>query len=90
MKIPQSRSENRIEQSALSRDTGSPRLPGRQPDPAGAVVDVLHSWVAGDPDWGRRSRPWRTASPRPRLVNRWPLPDLADPAMRRVLTGHTG
>ena len=26
---------------------------------------------------------------RPRLVRRCPLPDLADPALRRVLTGHT-
>ena len=27
---------------------------------------------------------------RPRLVSRGPLPDLADHALRRVLTGHTG
>jgi WD40 repeat protein len=25
----------------------------------------------------------------PRLVNRWPLPDLAHPALRRALAGHT-
>jgi hypothetical protein len=37
-------------------------------EPAGAVVDVLHSWVASDPDWGpqvtvlrdaTRAGPWR-------------------------------
>ena len=26
----------------------------------------------------------------PRLINKWPLPDLPDPALRRTLTGHTG
>ncbi|HXL87390.1 MAG TPA: WD40 repeat domain-containing protein, partial [Streptosporangiaceae bacterium] len=58
--------------------------------PVGAVVDILHSRVAGDPDWGPQAAALRQAYRRPRLVNRWPPPDLADPALRRVLTGHKG
>ena len=57
-------------------------------EPAGAVIDVLHSRVADDPDWGPQVTALRDICPRPRLVNRWPLPDLPDPAHRRVLTGH--
>jgi WD40 repeat protein len=59
-------------------------------EPAGAVVDVLHSRVAGDPDWGPQVIALRDICHRPRLVNRWPLPDLPDSALRRVLTGHAG
>ena len=59
-------------------------------EPARAVVDVLHSRVADDPDWGPQVTALRDICHRPRLVNRWPLPDLADPALRRVLIGHTG
>ncbi len=58
-------------------------------EPAEAVVDVLHSRVASDPDWGPQVTALRDIYRRPRLVNRWPLPDPADPALRRVLTGHT-
>ncbi len=58
-------------------------------EPAGAVVDVLHSRVADDPDWGPQVAALGDICHRPRLVNRWPLPDLAAPALRRVLTGHT-
>ncbi len=57
-------------------------------EPAGAVIDVLHSRVADDPDWGPQVTALRDICPRPRLVNRWPLPDPPDPAHRRVLTGH--
>jgi WD40 repeat protein len=59
-------------------------------EPARAVVDVLHSRVASDPDWGRQVAALRDICHRPRLVNRWPLPDLADPALQRVVTGHIG
>ena len=59
-------------------------------DPAQAVVDVLHSRLAGDPDWGPQVAALRESWRRPRLVGRWPLPDLPDPALRRVLTGHDG
>jgi WD40 repeat protein len=57
-------------------------------EPTGAVVDVLHSRVADDPTWGTQVDVLRDMYSRPRLVNRWPLPDVADPALRRVLTGH--
>ena len=58
-------------------------------EPAVAVVDVLHSRVATDPVWGPQVTALRDIYRRPRLVNHWPLPDLADPALQRVLTGHT-
>jgi WD40 repeat protein len=57
--------------------------------PAEAVVDVLHSRVSDDPDWGLQVTALRDSLGRPRLVNRWPLPDLPDPALIRVLAGHT-
>jgi hypothetical protein len=57
-------------------------------EPAEAVMDVLHSRVADDPDWGPQVTALGDSCRRPRLVNRWPLPDLPDPALRRVLTGH--
>ena len=54
--------------------------------PAGAVIDVLHSRIADDPDWGPQASALREAYHRPRLVNRWPIPDQADPALRRVMS----
>jgi WD40 repeat protein len=54
-------------------------------DPPHAVVDVLHSRLAADPDWGPQVTASQAAARRPRLVNRWPLPDLPDPALRRVI-----
>jgi len=56
--------------------------------PSRAVVDILHSRVADDPDWGPQVTALRDVCPRPRLVNRWLLPDLADLALQRALTGH--
>ena len=55
-------------------------------DPAEAVVDVLHSRVADDPDWSDQVAAIRDQCHRPQLVNRWPMPDLADPAFQRALT----
>jgi len=57
-------------------------------EPAAAVVDVLHSRLAGDPCWGAQVSALRNAYSRPRLVNRWLPPDLPGSALRRVLTGH--
>ena len=57
-------------------------------EPTGTVVDVLHSRIADDLDWGPQVRALRDSFSRPRLVGRWPLPDLADPALHRVLSGH--
>ncbi|MGD0377821.1 MAG: hypothetical protein ABSB01_24995 [Streptosporangiaceae bacterium] len=60
-------------------------------EPPEALIDILHSRVAEDPDWGGQVAILRdTTSPWPRLANRWKLPDVLDPALRRVFTGHTG
>jgi WD40 repeat protein len=59
-------------------------------EPTEAVVDVLHSRVADDPEWERQVSALRKLPDRPRLVNRWPLPDIPHSALRRVLTGHDG
>jgi hypothetical protein len=56
---------------------------------AGAVVDVLHSRVATDPDRDSQATVLHGICRRPRLVNRWAPPDLAGPAPRRLLTGYT-
>jgi WD domain, G-beta repeat len=59
-------------------------------EPTESVIDILHSRLAADPDWAPQVAALRNSCPWPRLVNRWPLPDLPEPALRRVLTGHNG
>ena len=59
-------------------------------EPTGAVVDILHSRLAADPDWGSQVAALRNIYHRPRLVNRWLPPDLPNPAQRAVLKGHQG
>ena len=54
-------------------------------EPAQAVIDVLCSRVDDDPEWGPQVADVQDPSTGPRLVNRWPLPDLPDPAVRRVI-----
>ena len=54
-------------------------------EPAQAVIDVLCSRVDDDPEWGPQVADLQDLSTGPRLVNRWPLPDLPDPAVRRVI-----
>jgi WD40 repeat protein len=58
--------------------------------PSTAVVDILHSRVAEDPLWGAQVKFLQDSYPRPRIVNRSPLPDLPNPALRRVLRVHHG
>ncbi|RGA04578.1 hypothetical protein DI270_012790 [Microbispora triticiradicis] len=58
-------------------------------DPPHSCVDVLLSRMADDPDWGPQARMLTAGRVAPTLVNDWPLPDLPDPALRRVLTDHT-
>jgi WD40 repeat protein len=58
-------------------------------EPAEAVVDILHSRVADDPDWGKQATALHNLGHRPRLASRWPLPDSPTSALRRTLTGHT-
>ena len=57
-------------------------------EPTEVVVDVLHSRIVDDPDWAAQVLALRDVYPRARLVNCWPPHDLANPALRRVLTGH--
>ena len=59
-------------------------------EPTMALIDVLHSRVAEDPDWGAQVAALRDFYPPPRLINRWAPPDLADHALRRVLISHNG
>lgn len=56
--------------------------------PASAVTDVLCSRIAESPDWAAQAADLQRLRHGPRLVNRWPLPDLPDPAFRRILVGH--
>ncbi len=68
--------------------TRTAHLLGRT-QPADAVVDVLHSRVAADPEWGPQAARLRDSNRRPRLVNRCPPPDLPDTVLQRVLfTGY--
>ncbi|WP_052398034.1 WD40 repeat domain-containing protein [Streptomyces sp. NRRL F-5123] len=60
----------------------TPTVPGH------ALTAVLYSRLGAYAPWQVVSRSWR--SPHPALRNRWPLPDLPDPALRRTLTGNTG
>ncbi len=57
-------------------------------DPPESIADVLRSRLAEDPDWGPQISDDDPAS-RPRLVNRWHLPDLPDLALLHILIGHT-
>ncbi|MEU4626330.1 NB-ARC domain-containing protein [Actinoplanes sp. NPDC023801] len=52
-------------------------------DPPYSLTDVLFSRVDHDPDWGPQAR--RLACQHPRLQTTWALPDLPDPATRRVI-----
>ena len=58
-------------------------------DPSEAVVDILHSRVADDADWGPQVNALQDSCRHACLINHWPLPDLADRALLRVLAGHT-
>jgi WD40 repeat protein len=58
--------------------------------PPGAVIDIFHSRLASDSDWGKQIATLRDQYPCPRLLARSRLPDLAHSALRRTLTGHDG
>ncbi|WP_327308451.1 NB-ARC domain-containing protein [Streptomyces sp. NBC_01298] len=59
-------------------------------EPARAVVDVLLARLGRLPDWAAACRAFTGDRDRMRLVPARALPDTPDPALRRVLTGHTG
>ncbi|MEU0210084.1 NB-ARC domain-containing protein [Streptomyces canus] len=54
--------------------------------PPHALDAVLRSRITDAPHWPARPLPAGT----PALVDRWPPPDLPDPALMRTLTGHRG
>lgn len=58
--------------------------------PPHSQVDVLLSRVAHDPDWGPQARAISAARDRPALAPAWPLPDLPEPALRRVIAARSG
>ncbi len=57
-------------------------------DPPHSLIDILYSRVSHDPDWAAQAQALTTDRKPPRLVNKWPPPDLPDPALRRTLIGH--
>ncbi|EMF57247.1 WD repeat protein [Streptomyces bottropensis ATCC 25435] len=54
--------------------------------PAHALDTILRSRITNAPHWPAHGHPSST----PRLINRWPPPDLPDPALLRTLTSHRG
>lgn len=60
-------------------------------DPPEALADVLLSRLDGTPGLDAITADYAARLPvRPRLSNTWPLADKADPALLKVLSGHTG
>ena len=59
-------------------------------DPPQSLIDILYSRVSHDPDWGAQTGALTADRKPPRLINKWPPPDLPDPALRRTLAGHGG
>ena len=57
-------------------------------DPPYSLIDILYSRVSHDPDWAAQAEALTASRKLPRLINKWPLPDLPDPALRRTLAGH--
>ncbi|MGW0747440.1 NB-ARC domain-containing protein, partial [Streptomyces sp. NPDC002817] len=55
-------------------------------EPAHALDAILRSRITNVPHWPTNPLPPDT----PALINHWPPPDLPDPALLRILTGHTG
>ncbi|MEW2527594.1 NB-ARC domain-containing protein, partial [Streptomyces sp. NPDC047071] len=52
--------------------------------PTHALDTILRSRITNAPHWPTHGSPSST----PRLINRWPPPDLPDPALLRTLTDH--
>ena len=59
-------------------------------DPPYSLIDILYSRVSHDPYWAVQAQALTVDRKPPRLINKWPPPDLPDPALRRTLAGHTG
>ncbi|HEV3291518.1 MAG TPA: NB-ARC domain-containing protein [Streptosporangiaceae bacterium] len=59
-------------------------------DPPHSLVDILYSRVSHDPHWATQAQALAASHKLPALINKWPLPDLPDPALRRILVGDSG
>ena len=59
-------------------------------DPPHSLLDIFFSRVSHDPEWGPQARALSYSRKLPALINKWPLPDLPDPALHRILTSSTG
>ena len=59
-------------------------------DPPHSLIDILYSRVSHDPGWAAQAEALTASRKPPALINKWPLPDLPGPALRRTLTGHAG
>ena len=57
-------------------------------EPAHSLIDILYSRVSHDPGWAAQAAALTATRKLPALINKWPLPDLPDPALRRALSGH--
>ena len=51
-------------------------------DPPHSLIDILYSRVSHDPDWAAQARVLAASRKLPALINKWPPPDLPDPALR--------
>lgn len=58
--------------------------------PEHSLLDILHSRVAHDADWGAQTLILEQGRTSAGLMNRWSLPDLPTPALRRTIKGHAG
>ncbi|ELS50325.1 putative WD repeat protein [Streptomyces viridochromogenes Tue57] len=57
--------------------------------PGHLLTAVLYNRLEPMADWHDQVTALQDQSGQATLTNRWPSPDLADPALRRTLTGHT-
>ena len=59
--------------------------------PADALINVLYSRLEPLPHWHAQVVARQQLPPlQPFLTNQWPPPDVPDPALQRLLTGHAG
>ena len=57
--------------------------------PAHSLIDILYGKVSHDPEWGNQAQALAPTRKLPALINNWPRSDQPDPALRRILAGHT-
>ncbi|WP_170323872.1 NB-ARC domain-containing protein [Cryptosporangium phraense] len=75
---------------ALGRAVGRTAYLLAPSDPPEAVVDTLRSRLGSEVQLSDYAAALSSEPSRSLLEARWPVPDLPDPALRRVLSGHAG